>query len=183
MDKTASGETNQSQSALIAALNAKLLREQNLPLAIVAGLATALAGAILWMGIVVATGMELGLVAIAIGAGVGYAVRYAGKGVTNVFSIVGAVCTLLSCIAGQSFAVIHAIAVDQQEGFMDALNQVGISRILESIGENSNVISYVIYGIGIYEGYKFSRRRVTHQELIEAGLAQPASPTAPGQTS
>jgi len=48
---------------------------------------------------------------------------------------------------------------------------------------NSNVISYVIYGIGIYEGYKFSRRRVTHQELIEAGLAQPASPAAPGQTS
>jgi hypothetical protein len=156
------------------ALNVKLLREQNLPMGILAGAGAALAGAVIWMGITVATQMQFGLVAIAVGAGVGYAVRYAGKGVTKTFGVVGAVCTLLSCIAGEVFSVIQMGATADGIGFLEALSKIDLGVVVQNVVENSSIITYVIYGIGVYEGYKFSFRKLTPQEIQEAGLAPQA---------
>jgi hypothetical protein len=165
-----SGATHEE---LMLALNVKLLREQNLALGIVAGAGAAIAGAAIWMGITIATQMQFGLVAIAIGAGVGYAVRYAGKGVTKVFGVVGAVCTLLSCIAGEVFTVVQLSANAESIGFFDALAHVDLGSVVQNVVENSSIMTYIIYGIGIYEGYKFSFRKLTLQEIQEARLAPP----------
>ena len=158
---------------LMLALNVKLLREQNLALGVLAGAGAALIGAAIWMGITVATQMQFGLVAIAIGAGVGYAVRYAGKGVTKIFGVVGAVCTLLSCVAGEVFTVVQMAANAESIGFFDALSRVDLGSVVQSVVENSSFITYIIYGIGIYEGYKLSFRKLTLQEIQEARLAPP----------
>ena len=175
MDSSA-GPTRQQ---LIAALNAKLFREQNLALGILAGASAALAGALIWMGITVASGMHVGYVALAVGAGVGYAVRYTGKGVTKVFGVVGAVCTLLSCIAGEALAEIQMAASAQQTGFFQVLPLVDPGKLIGSVIENGSPITYLIYAIGIYEGYKFSFRKLTQQEIVEAGLASTAPATMP----
>src|SRR5258708_5169082 len=78
-----------TRQELITALNAKVLREQNLPLGILAGAGATIVGALIWMAITVATDMHIGIVAIGVGAAVGYAVRYAGKGVSKIFGYVG----------------------------------------------------------------------------------------------
>jgi len=168
-----------TREALLAALNAKLLREQNLPLALVAGAVTALIGALIWMGITVATDMHLGLVALAVGAAVGYAVRYAGKGVTKVYGIIGAVFTLLGCLAGEVFASVQFAANAANLDFFTALTKVDLAALLQNLGENSSAITYLIYGIGIYEGYKFSFRKLTPEEIQEAGLGPATPPPAP----
>jgi len=170
METTESG-AGPTRESLMLALNVKLLREQNLPLGILAGAVAALLGALLWMGITVATGMEFGLVAIAIGAGVGYAVRYAGKGVTKVFGVVGAIFTLLSCVGGEVLSVIQMVANADGYSFFEALSKTDLSIAIPKILESFSIITYVIYGIGIYEGYKFSFRKLTPQEIQEAGLA------------
>ncbi len=175
METTESG-TTPTREMRMAALNAKLLREQNLVLGILAGAGAALAGALIWMGITIATQMQLGLVAIAIGAGVGYAVRYAGKGVTKVYGVVGAVLTLLSCLAGEVCTVIQMAATSAGIGFFEALSRVDFGVVIQNVVTNSSVITYVIYGIGIYEGYKFSFRKLTPLEIQEAGLT--SAPTA-----
>ena len=53
----------------------KLRFEQNLPMALITGIAVGIFGAILWSMITLATEHQIGYMAIAIGFGVGYTVR------------------------------------------------------------------------------------------------------------
>ena len=57
----------------------QLRSEQNYPMALVAGIVVGLLGALLWGAITVATGYQIGYMALAVGAGVGFSIRYAGK--------------------------------------------------------------------------------------------------------
>jgi hypothetical protein len=168
-----------SRAELIAALNAKLLREQNLGLGIAAAAGAALVGALIWMGITVTTEMHVGYVALGVGAGVGYAVRYAGKGVTKIFGVIGAGFTLLGCLAGEICAQIQLAAGAANASFFQVLPNVDFSAVAENIAEHSSPITLFIYAIGIYEGYKFSFRKLTAQELAAAGLNAPAPPPPP----
>ena len=79
----------------------RLAAEQNLPLAIVAGSVAALAGALLWALVALTTGRQFGAIAILVGAFVGQAVRYFGKGVTLAFPVAGAVLAVLGCAFGK----------------------------------------------------------------------------------
>ncbi len=172
MDTTGSG-----REALMQALNAKLLREQNLPLGIAAGLGAAILGSLLWTGITVFTHSEFGLVAIAIGAGVGYAMRFAGKGVTKVFGVIGAVLSLLSCVAGEFFSAVELAATNEGIGFSEMLSKIDPGAAFQAIVTGSSIMTYIIWAIAVYEGYKLSFRKLTPQEIQEAGLAAPAPPT------
>jgi hypothetical protein len=131
----------------------------NLPLGIGAGLVATLLGAALWMGITVATGLHIGYVAIAIGAMVGYAVRVVGKGSTPVFGVSGAVLTLVGCLLGQMAAETELAAKQASVGFFDVLSSVGIGTIFSATIQSAGPITYFIYAIGVYEGYKLSINR------------------------
>jgi hypothetical protein len=161
------------QNARLAAFNEKLLREQNLFYGIAAGLLAALMGATLWMLVVLTLHVQAGLVALAIGAGVGYAVRSAGRGVTRTFGVVGAILTLLGCFGGETFAIVGSHAELQNDSFFRLLFTLNLAEVIDSIITSSSPITYLIYAIGAYEGYQFSIRRVTQQELQEAGLMPP----------
>src|SRR5947209_9298105 len=71
------------------------LSDQNFGLAVAAGLGAAVLGAILWALFVYVTNMEIGLVAIAVGALVGYSVQKAGRGSDPKFGLLGATCAAL----------------------------------------------------------------------------------------
>jgi hypothetical protein len=85
--------------------------------------------------------------------------------------VIGAVFTLLSCLAGEVFAVIQMAASSHNLGFFDALPHVDFSILVPTVLEHMSLLDYVIYGIGVYEGYQFSFRKLTPQEIQEAGLA------------
>ncbi len=131
----------------------------NLIWAILAGVVAALIGALIWMGITVATGLHVGYVAIGVGALVGYAVRLAGKGSTPIFGVIGALLTLLGCLGGETLTVIQLAANGTQSSFFEVLNRVDFAKLLPGILENSSPITYFIYAIGIFEGYKLSIRK------------------------
>src|ERR1700761_173761 len=78
----------------------KILSEQNFSRAIPAGIGAALLGAVAWAVVTVATEMQLGLMAIAVGYLVGRAIRAVGHGVEPKFGYLGAACALLGCVAG-----------------------------------------------------------------------------------
>src|SRR5271163_1434415 len=82
---------------------------ENLFLGILAGVVAAVIGAGIWMGITVATGYQVGYVALGIGALVGLASRYAGNGTSVVYGILGAILTFLSCLTGEAMAEIQAL--------------------------------------------------------------------------
>jgi hypothetical protein len=127
----------------------------NLFLGILAGIMAAAVGAAIWMGITIATGMHIGYVALGVGALVGFAIRLAGNGTTVAYGIVGAICTLLGCLGGEVLTVIQS-ATTPQLSFFDVLTHVDLTQLIPQILSNASPITYLIYGIGIFEGYKLS---------------------------
>jgi len=145
----------------------KLKLEQNLPMALMAGLGASLIGALLWATITVVTEYQIGYMAIAVGFMVGYAVRYLGKGLDQIYGIIGAVFALLGCLMGNFFSIVGFAANELGLGYLEALNSIDLGVIPEIMGDTFSPIDILFYGIAIYEGYKFAFRPITEEEILE----------------
>lgn len=137
---------------------AKIRAEQNFPLAVAAGLATALAGAVLWAVVTVVTKMELGLMAVAIGYLVGQGIRATGKGIDQKFAILGAACALLGCVVGNFLSVIAFFAQLKHFSFFAVLGSFDFGLYQRLMTISFQPMDLLFYGIAIYEGYRFSLR-------------------------
>ena len=133
-------------------------RGENLLLGLLAGVIAAGLGALIWMGITVATGLHVGYVALGVGALVGLAVRFAGNGSGMIFGIIGAVLTLIGCLGGEILAMVQLLVTPQRD-FYNTLISVDLTSLVANIVNKTDPIMYVIYAIGIFEGYKLSMRR------------------------
>jgi hypothetical protein len=140
-------------------------RPANFALAAVAGIGAAVVGAILWAVFTYATNYELGLIAVAIGALVGIAVRKAGNGDTANFAILGALCAALGCALGIVLCDIAVYASVTGGSFLDAFSTLGIGGSLSLAGEAADPMDLLFVAIAIYEGFKFS----IHKEAPDAG--------------
>ena len=142
----------------------KLRLEQNLPFAIIASLGSAIVMAILWAVITVATEYQIGYMAIAVGFIVGYAVKFTGKGIDKIYGIIGAVGALLGCVFGNFLSQIGFVVQDPEIGlsYFEALKMLLLNGQLtiEVMKETFSPIDLLFYGIAIYEGYRFSFRKI-----------------------
>ncbi|MFY0603108.1 MAG: hypothetical protein JXQ93_04105 [Flavobacteriaceae bacterium] len=154
---------------IIASVSEKFLDtfrlEQNFQAALFSGIIVGLIGAALWAAITVATQYQIGYMAIAIGAGVGYSMRYFGKGVDQIFGITGAIVAILSCVLGNLLSIIGFAAEYENLTYFEALTQIDYSLLFPVMAESFSVMDIVFYGIAAYEGYKFSFRAFTQEEI------------------
>jgi hypothetical protein len=155
----------------------ELEMNQNLPMGIVAGLVASLIGAGVWAGITVGTGYQIGWIAVGVGFLVGIAVRQFGKGITNIFGIVGAALALFGCLLGNLLSFCIVIAQQEEIAFMEVVGTLNVSVIVELFKVTFSAIDLLFYGIAIYEGYKFSFRQVSQEELAEL-VSSPESNTS-----
>ena len=133
-----------------------LKSEENLPMGIIAGLLACLVGAAVWALVSVSTGYQIGYMAIGMGFIVGYAVRIGGKGVSQIFGVVGAALALLGCILGDYFSYIGYIASDEGLGYMETLTLIPVGEMMDLLIENLMSLTALFYGIALFEGYKLS---------------------------
>lgn len=149
----------------------KFRSEQHLIQGITWSVLTGVIGAILWGAITVATNYQIGFMAIAIGAGVGYTMRFAGKGIDQIFGISGAIIAILSCLLGNFFSIIGFVADAENLGYIETLNLFDYSQLTTIMSSTFEPMDLVFYAIAAYEGYKFSFRTFTEKELynIEKG--------------
>lgn len=143
-----------TREEIVAALKA----QQNLALAIPAGLAAALAGAALWGAVVYATDAEVGLIAVAVGALVGYAVRWAGKGIDPVFGWLGAACAALGWALGTVMSDIAFLAHAKDADILDVLRALDAERLAGLVQAVFSPMDLLFLAIAVYEGYKLSFR-------------------------
>ncbi|MCD8080959.1 MAG: hypothetical protein LUF04_11320 [Bacteroides sp.] len=136
----------------------ELLREENLPMGLLAGWVAALSGAAVWAAVSVATGYQIGYMAVGMGLLVGFMIRRFGKGVRPVFGVMGALLALLGCILGDVFSFIGFIATEMEASFTEVAAQVDYGILAELLFENLLSITALFYAIAVYEGYKFSFR-------------------------
>jgi len=129
----------------------------SLPVALAAGGIAAAIGAAAWALITVWTNMQIGWMAVGIGFLVGYAVRIFGKGSDPMFQVLGAVLSLLGCLAGNLLAVCAMLSKQEQVPFFDILTHLDPAQIVELMVATFSAMDLLFYGIAIYEGYSVSR--------------------------
>lgn len=133
-----------------------VMNPSNLALGIAGGAAAAVAGAAIWAAVTVATNMELGIMAIAVGFIVGYAVRTLGKGTDQLFGIVGAVCALFGCVLGNLLSAVAFYAQAKHLPFFQVLTGGNVDFLERLMAAFFQPMDLLFYGIAIYEGFKFS---------------------------
>lgn len=145
----------------------RLRMEQNLISGIVSGLIVGIIGAVLWGVITVSTGLQIGYVALGIGAGVGLAIRKFGNGLDPIFGFWGAGISLFSILLGNFLSIIGFIANSEGLGFIETLLRFNYSYLSTIMAETFSIIDLIFYGIAIYAGYKFSFRLITEKTIME----------------
>ena len=145
----------------------KLKSEQNLTAAITVGLVLGFIGAILWGIITVITELQIGYMALAIGAMVGFGMRFAGKGVDPIFGIMGAIIAIFSCLLGNFLSIIGFVANMQDLGYVETLFLFDYSLLIPIMTETLSIMTLVFFAIAGIEGYKFSFRTFTPEEVRE----------------
>ncbi|WP_236032991.1 hypothetical protein [Algoriphagus pacificus] len=144
----------------------ELRMEQNFPLAVLGGIVAGIIGAVLWGIITVATNFQIGYMAIAIGAGVGFTIRFLGKGVDQSFGYAGGAIALLSCVLGNFLSILGFVANQEELNYIETLIYFDYSYTFILMQETFEIIDLLFYGIAAYEGYKFSFRQLTKEEVI-----------------
>lgn len=148
-------------------LQQKMFSEQNLVLGIIGAVAAALIGATLWAVVTVMTGYQIGWMAVGVGFLVGLTVRALGKGVSQVFGLVGAVGALGGCVLGNLLSTCGFAAKEAGIPFMELVPAVLLqpAAAAQLLQATFSPIDLLFYGIAVYEGYKFSFRQATEQDL------------------
>ena len=169
-DTTATGETTQAafiDSNIHEEYLAHLRKDQNLAMAVVAGFGASIIGGILWTVVTVATGWQIGYMAIGVGILVGFAVRFLGKGVDIPFGIIGAVFALLGCVLGNFLSIYGLTAQSFGVGYFEIFGLIETSVVIDHFITNSGFMDLLFYGIALYEGYKFATISPTEEDLLE----------------
>lgn len=149
----------------LSAFMEELKAEQNMPMGILAALLGAVLGAVLWALVTVATGFQIGYMAVGVGFLVGYAMRYFGKGIDPVYGYIGGALALFGCLLGNFFTIIGYISSQFGVNVFQALAGLDYGLVPTIMTETFSVIDVLFYGIAVYEGYKFSFRKLTEEEL------------------
>ena len=158
-------EKNEVQDADTAQISSaeiieRLRMEQKLTRGIAAGLIVGIACAILWGVITVATEYQIGYMAIAVGAGVGFAIRKFGKGVDPILGYWGAGIALLSVFIGNFLSVMWIYAKEFSIGYVEILRLFDYSYLFPVMKESFQPIDVLFYGFALYEGYKLAFTKV-----------------------
>lgn len=144
----------------------ELKLKQNLPLAVFGAALGSLVGAISWAALTVLTNLHIGFMAVLVGFLVGFIVRKSGKGIDRVFAYIGAAFAFIGCLLGNFLSLIAYFANDEGLGYFEVLKRIDYRLVPGLMVETSSVIVLVFYGIAIYEGYKFSLRKISEKEII-----------------
>jgi hypothetical protein len=142
-----------------------LRSEQNLVGGIAGGLIAALLGASIWAVITVVSEYQIGWMAIGIGFLVGFSVRIAGKGIDQIFGVIGAVMSLVGCAVGNLLTMTYFVAVNENIPYIDLLSSMNLDMAIEIMTITFDPMDILFYGIALYFGYRYAFRQVTAETL------------------
>ncbi len=169
-DTTATGETTQAafvNENIHEEYMNHLRKDQNIGMAVLAGFGASILGGILWAVVTVASGWQIGFMAVGVGLLVGFAVRFLGKGVDIPFGIIGAVFSLLGCVFGNFLTIYGMTAQTYNVGYFEVLSLIEVSAVIDGFIANIGPMDLLFYGLAIYEGYRFATISPTDEDLLE----------------
>jgi hypothetical protein len=165
-DTADGGGPSRLDPARVKLVVAELRAKQNLPIALAAGILAAVAGAVLWAMVTIATNHQIGYMALAVGFLVGGAVRVSGRGISRSFGWLGAGLAVGGCLLGNFLANCVSIARETDlsvNAVLAHLSQYPSGALGLTVAVHP--IDLVFYCIAIYGGYRFSFRRLTEARI------------------
>lgn len=146
----------------------QLRSEQNLVMGVLAGLLAAVLGAAMWATATIATGYQIGWLAIGIGFVVGAAVGMVGKGIDRTFGFAGAVLALFGCALGNLLTVAYFMAQAEGVAYFELLTRLDTDAMLEIMFSAFDPMDLLFYAFAAYFGYRYALREVTEADLARA---------------
>ena len=143
-------------------------QEQNLAMGTIYGLIAALVGAAVWAGVTIATEYQIGWMAVGIGFLVGIAVRAGGKGIDQVFGVVGAVMSLVGCVLGNLFTLAWFVSQEFGVPVSEVLSGLDAESAIELMSSTFQVMDLLFYGLAIYFGYRYAFRQLSVDDFNRA---------------
>ena len=128
-------------------------------LAAAAGLAAAIAGAVLWAVVTVLTNYEIGIMAVAVGFMVGRSIIFVAKSGNLNYGILGAVLSLFGCLLGNFLSAVGFAAPVFGVSYFQLLTSLDVGLVGALMRDTFGVMDLLFYAIGIYEGFRFASRR------------------------
>lgn len=150
---------NQQNTGQDQVLMAEKVNTENLLFGIIAGVIAAVIGAIIWACISAWTEYQIGWMAIGVGALVGFAVRFLGKGSSLKFGIIGAILSLFGCLMGNLLAVCIAASKEWNISLFEILSLLDFPTIIDIFTETFSPIDIVFYIIAVVAGFQFSFKK------------------------
>ena len=144
---------------------AELRSKQNFPLAVAGGLLAAVVGAMVWAVITVTTNYQIGWMAVGVGCLVGGIVRVLGRGLDKCFGHLGAGLALFGCLLGNHLTTCMFIAREAGVSVTSVFTQINPAAIPSLMMATFHPLDILFYGLAVYEGYRFSFRRITEAEV------------------
>lgn len=138
---------------------------QSLPLAAIGGLLAAAVGAMVWAVITVITQFQIGWMAVGVGFLVGGVVRALGRGLDKPFGYLGAGLALLSCLLGNYLTNCMFIAREAGLSVSSVMTHINMAAIPGLMIRTLHPLDLLFYGLAVYEGYRFSFRRITEADI------------------
>lgn len=145
----------------------KLKLEQNLLMGLAAGAVAMVVSAFLWAAVTLATDYQIGYMAIGVGFLVGFAIRFAGKGMDQIFGITGAVLSLIGCLLGNLFTFVGILAGEWGIDYLAVISQLDMTTIISLFEVTFSPIDLLFYGLALFFGYKYAFREITEEEILE----------------
>ena len=142
--------------------------EQNLVMGFLYGLFAALAGAGVWAGATIATGYQIGWLAVGIGFLVGVAVRAGGKGVDPVYGVVGAALSLFGCALGNLITVAWFVSQEFGVPLSEVLSSMDPAMAIEMMSTTFQLMDLLFYGLAVYFGYRYAFRQLMPEDFNRA---------------
>jgi hypothetical protein len=149
----------------------ELHARQSIPMAVIGGLLAAVVGALIWAVITVVTSYQIGWMAVGIGFAVGGAIRMLGHGLDKSFGYLGAILSLFGCLLGNFLSICMVIATQEGLSPLMVVTHIDPAVIPSLLIATFHPLDPLFYGIAMYEGYRFSYRRVTEAE-VNRGIQQ-----------
>lgn len=137
--------------------------EGNFVGAVIAGVIAAVICAIIWGAISIATGYQIGWIAVGVGFVVGAAVRVVGKGTLPIFGIIAGALSLFAVVLGNVICIAGALAslsggeeipekISTFSAFLTLLTNPML--MMEMLGHTFHPMDLLFYGLAIYVGFK-----------------------------
>jgi hypothetical protein len=134
-----------------------LKKRENLLLGTAAGAGAAVIAIIIWALAVKFSGYKVGWMAIAASFGIGFAIRYFGKGVSPAFGVIGGGTAFLAWLAGNIITTAFIISSRMKDfGFFKIISHINFATFMASL----QLIDWILAIAAAYIAYFFGFKKV-----------------------